>query len=218
MTDKNLKVLDYLFEIYRNDFKYRNLLRKRRFFFPFKRKKFLYKISGTENELKRKRRSIKINNYINKLKLKKFYGNINQKQFKKMLKKKSLSSNVLSKSFFYCLESRLDVILYRSNFVDSIFVARQIINHKKVLINGRVVNKPGYRLSLNDMIIVTDPILSYNKIKSKLRKNSIICNYPSYLEVNYKLASIILIQLPEKEEVPFSFFINKNSIIYDFLK
>jgi small subunit ribosomal protein S4 len=165
-----------------------------------------------------RRHSLKSMDYLNKLKLRRFYGNLGERQFKRIFKNSRVSSNVLSKSFSYLIESRLDVILYRSNFFDSIFSARQYISHRKVCVNGSTVDRPGYKLTLDDIVTLKNAELLYGEFKERLLRDAVLFNYPKYLEVNYKLASIILISLPLNEEVPYPFFININYMIYSYLK
>lgn len=220
VTKKPLWVLDYLYEVYQNTFKYRKLLKttKKGFFLSRKRKPFLYKVTSEEKEFRRQKRTLKINNYLMRLKLRRFYGSLREKKFKRIIKETSLNSNVMGRSFIYFLESRLDVILYRANFFNSIYSARQYINHKKVYVNGLIVNKPGLKLSVNDIVTLKNADLFYNNLKQKLQGNKVLVNYPSYLEVNYRLASISLVKLPNVADVPFPFFMNLKNIVHNFLK
>jgi len=216
--EKPTRVINYLFEVYQNNYKYRRLLRRKQFFLSNKKLKFLYKTISEEKEFKRKKRTMKINNYLNGLKLRRFYGSLGKREFKKTLRKASLTVNILGRSFVYFLESRLDVVLYRANFFSSIMAARQQINHKKVFVNGKVVNKPGYRLFINDIVTLENPIPIYIKLQQRLLKNKLLINHPNYLEVNYKIGSAILTKIPTNEEVPYPFFINLNNITHNFLK
>ena len=70
-SKKSNNVLNFVYEAYQNNFKYKKLLKdnKKAFFLAKRRGKFLYKITTDEKEFKRKRRSLKINNYLNLLKL-----------------------------------------------------------------------------------------------------------------------------------------------------
>lgn len=218
LIQKPKKILNYLFNIYQNNFKYRRLLNKRHFFLSKKRNKFLYKVISDEKEFRRKKRTIKINKYLNLLKIRRFYGNLSKKSFKRIFQQHSLNVNIVGRSFAFFLESRLDVILYRANFFISIQEARQYISHNKVFVNGFIVNKPGFKIFLNDIIVLKNPIFFYNKMKQKINDNALLVNYPSYLEVNYKLGSVILIKLPENNEVPFPFFIDLNNLTHNFFK
>lgn len=216
--DKPSSVLNYIYEAYQNNFKYKKLLQsnKQAFFLSRKKGKFLYKIVTDDREFKRKKRTLKINNYLNLLKLRCFYGNLGERKFRRSFRLLSLNTNAVSRSFGYFLESRLDVVLYRSNLFESIYAARQYISHNKVFVNGLIVNKPSYRLKVEDIVNVSDSKLLYNKLKDRLKNNSVLGNYPSYLEVNYKLGVVILAQFPENEAVPFPFFMNLETITHSF--
>jgi ribosomal protein S4 len=220
LRNKPSNVLDYVFEAYQNNFKYRKLLRKtnKSFFLIAKKEDFNYKIITDEKEFKRKKKTIKIHNYLNLLKLRRFYGNIGKKKFKRNFNNLMFTPQIVTRSFAYYLESRLDVVLYRANFFKSIFAARQYINHKKVFVNGILVNKPGYSLRVDDIVSVTQPEYFYEKIKVRLSSKKILCNYPSYLYVNYKLGLIKFIKLPLIKEVPFPFFINLERMTNNFYK
>lgn len=218
--NKPSKVLNYIYEAYQNNYKYKKLLKqtKKSFFLVRKKGQFLYKVTTDEHEFKRKKRTLKINNYLNSLKLRRFYGNIGRKKFKRSLNNLGIIPNVTTRSFGYFLESRLDVVLYRSNLFVSIFSARQYINHKKVFVNGLPVNKPGFRLNIEDVISLKNVSHLYGKIKERLENDRIVGNYPNYLYVNYQLGIVRLLRLPENDEIPFPFFMNLKNITHNFFK
>jgi len=216
--DKPSQVLNFVYEAYQNNFKYKKLLKstKKSFFLVRKKGKFLYKVFTGEKEFKRKKRTLKINNYLNLLKLRRFYGNLGKRKFWKSFHNLGLTPNIASRVFGYFLESRLDVILYRSNMFSSIFSARQYINHKKVFVNGIMINKPGFRIKIDDIVSVSDPQFFYNDLKTRLLNNQVLGNFPSYLNVNYKLGLIKLIRIPLNKDVPFPFFMNIDTMVHNF--
>ena len=220
IKNKPSNVLNYIYEAYQNNFKYRKLLKTntKAFFLVRKKGKFLYKVVTDDKEFKRKKRTLKINNYLNLLKLRCFYGNLGARKFKRSFQSLSLSTNEVTRSFAYFLESRLDVILYRSNLFSSIYAARQYITHKKIYVNGKIVTKPGFRLKVDDIIVTLNAKLLYNNFKMRLQNNVVLGNYPAYLEVNYKLGAIILCKLPLNEEVPYPFFMNIETLTNSFSK
>ena len=218
LINKPTRVLDSIFQIYQNNIKYKKLIYKRRFFSGKNTNLFVYKAVTEEKELKRKRRTIKINNYLSMLKLRRFYGSLGKRKFKRIFKQNSINTNVVGRSFSYFLESRLDVILYRANLFKSIFAARQYINHKKVYVNGSVVTKPGYLVFINDIITVSNSKKFYSDLKLNLTTDDLLSNVPSYLEVNYKLGSVILVKMPLTTEVPFPFFMDLKTVVHNFFR
>jgi ribosomal protein S4 len=220
LTDKPSNVLNYIYEAYQNDFKYNKLLGglNQSFFLPSSKDEFSYKIVDDEKEFKRRKKTIKLHKYISLLKLRRFYGNIGKKKFKKNFNTLISTPNIASRSFAYFLESRLDVVLFRANFFKSIFSARQYINHKKVYVNGILVDKPGYSLRIDDIISIQKPEYFYESLKKRLIDDKVLCNYPSYLYVNYRLGSVKFLRLPLVKEVPFPFFINLERLPNNFYK
>ncbi len=218
LLEKPNKVLNYTFDAYQISYKHRNLLRRRFFFFNKKRKKFRYKISTDDKEFKRRKRGLKRLKYLAMLKLRRFYGSLGKRKFKRLFRQASIHSNALGHSFAYLLESRLDVIMYRSNFFNSIFAARQFINHKGIYINGNCVTKPSFKLYINDIIILAEIYKFYKNFIQNLINDKILTNYPCYLEINYKLGLISLVKMPMNREVPFPFFMNLNNLTHSFLK
>ena len=219
VKNKPSQVLNYVYEAYQNNFKYKKLLKstKKSFFLVRKKGKFLYKVFTGEKEFKRKKRTLKINNYLNLLKLRRFYGNIGKRKFWRSFRNLNLTPNIAARGFGYFLESRLDVILYRSNLFSSIYTARQYINHKKVYVNGVLITKPGFRLKVDDIINIANPAFFYLDLRKRLINKEVLGNYPCYLNVDYKLGVIKLIRLPATEDVPYPFFMNIKTMVHNFV-
>ena len=157
-----------------------------------RREKFVYKVVTDEEEMKRLKHSLQSKYYFGMLKLRRFYGNLRKRNFKRIFKERGLNDKFLVGAFPYFLESRLDVILYRSNFFNSIFMARQFINHKKIFVNGLLETKPGLKVLLNDMISLPNYQNFYLLLTKRLKKKKVLINYPNYLHINYKLGVIFM--------------------------
>lgn len=100
-------------------------------------------------------------------KLNLFYGSLSKKQLQKYFLDSGSVQGEFSKKFIGLLERRLDVILYRSQFVKNIATARQLIVHKKVLVNQKLISIPSYLAIPGDVISVTES--ARPRIKSSLR-------------------------------------------------
>ncbi len=70
--------------------------------------------------------------------------------FKKLKKKKSQIN--IFENFILLLESRLDVVVFRLNLAKTIFESKQLINHGKIKVNNKIVNKPNFLLKKGDII------------------------------------------------------------------
>ena len=102
-----------------------------------------------------------------------FYGFLPKKQLSKTVKNALLYQGYFSKNFFSLLEQRLDVILYRSNFAKNIRGAKQLISHKKILVNNKVINIPSYKVNPGDIITINPQYFSQlgNDILKPLKIN-----------------------------------------------
>lgn len=85
-----------------------------------------------------------------------FYGSLSKKQLQKYFLESNSAQGEFSKKFIGLLERRLDVILYRSQFVKNIATARQLILHKKVVVNQKKISIPSYLANPGDVISITE--------------------------------------------------------------
>lgn len=145
----------------------------------------------------------KLSNYgkqlLEKQKIRSYYG-VLEKQFlryvKKAMKSKERTGDVLLRS----LECRLDNIVYRIGFANSIRQARQMVNHGHILVNSSKVNIPSYGVKTGDVIT----------LREKYRKNDEFAdNFLAlkkftlpYIEKDYDKFSGVLIKEPERDEIP----------------
>ncbi|HLD77116.1 MAG TPA: 30S ribosomal protein S4 [Rickettsiales bacterium] len=144
--------------------------------------------------------------YANQLRAKQrmkfYYGNISEKQFFNTFSLAYKMKGDNSENFIGLLESRLDVIVYRANFVPTIFAARQFVSHKHVLVNGKTVNIASYKLKVGDMISVRDKSKKLNILLESQQKME--RDVPSYLQLDKDSFSIKLISQPSFAEVPYA--------------
>lgn len=128
---------------------------------------FLYGFHTLSKCIKKqeKKISFNINNkdtykiLIKRKKIRLLYG-ITQKQLKKNLRQKN-------KSLFNLLERRLDCLVFRLGFATSISAARQLILHKHINVNNKLISYPGYKCQLNDIV----SLKSLSKYSFKLYEN-----------------------------------------------
>lgn len=136
-----------------------------------------------------------------KQKLREYYGDITEKQFKKIYQEANRRKGDTIENLVGLLESRLDAFIFRLNFVPSIFAARQFVNHKHVKVNGKKVNISSYVLKPGDVVELT--------AKAKLIelvKNAVIASerpMPTYIDVDVSNMSATYIRMPSFEEIPY---------------
>ncbi|MGX7591507.1 30S ribosomal protein S4 [Candidatus Karelsulcia muelleri] len=108
---------------------------------------------------KKKTRNFNKSNYsiqlLEKQKIKSLYG-ILEKQFRKIFEKASKKKGITGEILLQLCESRLDNVVYRLNFAPSRPGARQLVTHRHILVNGKIVNIPSFTLKPGDIISVKD--------------------------------------------------------------
>jgi ribosomal protein S4 len=135
-------------------------------------------------------------NVQNKQRLSFFYGNLKKDYLKRItklalndFKKKNTHATVL---FIEKLETRLDTALYRTYFSYSFNNARQLIAHKKVYVNNKIVSCNSYLLKKGDMITFDKDI--FNLVSSNISRSKIWFLPPKHFHVNYKTFQILVIE------------------------
>ena len=91
-----------------------------------------------------------------KQKLKGYYGDLTEKQFRRIYAEAERVKGDTGENLIGLLERRLDAVVYRAKFVPTVFAARQFVNHGHVRVNGKKVNIPSYRVKEGDVIEVRD--------------------------------------------------------------
>lgn len=130
------------------------------------------------------------------------YGNISEKQFFNTFKEASNMKGDTSENLVALLEARLDSIIYRANFVPTVFAARQFVNHKHVTVNGKVVNIPSYRVKVGDVIQVHDKSRKLAIVLESLQKME--RDAPSYISVDKENQIAKFTATPTFAEVPYA--------------
>ncbi len=146
-----------------------------------------------------------------KQKLKGYYGNITEKQFKKIFKEAERIKGDTSENIIGLLERRLDSVIYRAKFVPTVFSARQFINHGHVKVNGKRVNIPSYLLKTGDLI----------ELKEKSRSLEIVLrgiesterDIPDYIECDQKKLTAKITRIPKLTEVPYPVQMEPNLVV-----
>jgi len=145
-----------------------------------------------------------------KQKMKFYYGNISEKQFYNTFKLANSTKGDVSENFIGLLESRIDAVVYRANFVPTVFAARQFVSHKHVLVNGKSVNIPSYKLKVGDIVQIREKSRKLNIVIESLQKME--RDVPSYLLLDKDNFTIKLHMQPTFAEVPYASEMQPNLI------
>ena len=146
-----------------------------------------------------------------KQKLKGYYGNINERHFRRIYSEAARLKGSTSEHLIGLLERRLDAVVYRAKFVPTVFAARQFVNHGHILVNGRRVNIPSFRCRIGDVVEVREKsrqlALVLEGVKSPER------DVPDYIEVDHTKMTAKLNRIPALADVPFPVHMEPNLVV-----
>ncbi len=146
-----------------------------------------------------------------KQKLKGYYGNITERQFRKVYDEATRLKGDTSENLIGLLERRLDAIIYRAKFVPTVFAARQFVSHGHILVNGQRVNIPSYRCKPGDVIEIKegsrDMVLVLEAIQSNER------DVPDYIDADHSKLKASFTRVPQLADVPYPVRMEPNLVI-----
>lgn len=165
---------------------------------PLDKKCKLAKVPGQTGE-RRRRLSDYGMQLREKQKVRRIYG-ILERQFRIYYQKAAQKKGATGENLLRILESRLDNIVYRMGFGSTRAESRQLINHKAIEINGKIINIPSYQVSPLDEITVCEKARKQIRIHRSIELSEQY-NYPEWLDVDFKAMKGILKRLPEREDL-----------------
>jgi small subunit ribosomal protein S4 len=145
-----------------------------------------------------------------KQQLKGHYGCLTEKQFLRTYKEAGRRKGDTSENLIGLLESRLDTVVFRANFVPSMFAARQFVNHKHVKVNGQYLNISSYRVKVGDVIELRESSKQIPMVLETVQNQD--RSIPEYLEVDSKKMTIKVLRLPTLEDVPYPVVMEPNLV------
>ncbi|NIZ13811.1 30S ribosomal protein S4 [Phaeobacter sp. HF9A] len=151
-----------------------------------------------------------------KQKLKGYYGDLTEKQFRRIYGEAERVKGDTGENLIGLLESRLDAVVYRAKFVPTVFAARQFVNHGHVLVNGKRVNIPSYRVKEGDVI----------EVREKSKQNVAVLeavqlterDVPDYVEVDHSKMTATFVRAPGLADVPYPVVMEPNLVVEFYAK
>lgn len=146
-----------------------------------------------------------------KQKLRGYYGNITERQFRKIYHEAARMKGDTGENLIGLLESRLDTVVYRMGLVPTPFAARQFVNHGHVRVNGRKVNIASYVVAEGDVV----------EVREKSRQMAVVLEMvqnpdrtvPEYIEFDKDALKGKFIRAPKLAEVPYPVVMEPNFVI-----
>ena len=146
-----------------------------------------------------------------KQKMKFYYGNLNERQFRNIYRKAIQKRGNTSENLVAFLESRLDTIIYRAKCANTVFAARQLINHGHIQVNGKKVNISSYSVKAEDSIEVRDKSKNIANIEGAILSKE--REVPEYIQMDEKNKKAKLVRIPKFAEIPYPTIMEPNLVI-----
>ncbi len=146
-----------------------------------------------------------------KQKLKGHYGDLTEKQFRRIFGEAERVKGDTGENLIGLLERRLDTVVYRAKFVATMFAARQFVNHGHVTVNGKRVNIPSYRVKEGDIIEVRHRSKQIAVLieATQLAERDV----PDYIDADHSKMKATFVRTPALGDVPFAVQMEPNLVI-----
>ncbi|GGM94618.1 30S ribosomal protein S4 [Thermopolyspora flexuosa] len=134
-----------------------------------------------------------------KQKARRIYG-VLERQFHNYYEEASRKSGKTGENLLQILESRLDNVIYRAGFAESRDAARQQVRHGHILVNGKKVNIPSFRVRPHDIIEVKENkrnLMIYEVARARAGERTV----PAWLGVIPEKMRILVHQLPTRQQI-----------------
>jgi small subunit ribosomal protein S4 len=151
-----------------------------------------------------------------KQKLKGYYGDVTEKQFRRIYAEAERLKGDTGENLIGLLERRLDAVVYRAKFVPTVFAARQFVNHGHVKVNGTRVNIASYRVKEGDVIEVRDKSKQMAMVleAAGLAERDV----PDYLDVDHSKMAATFVRTPALGDVPYPVMMEPNLVVEYYAK
>jgi len=148
-------------------------------------------------------RRAKVSEYGTQLREKqkaKFMYGVSEKQFRALFKEASRKDGNTGELLIQLLEQRLDNVVYRLGFATTRAFARQLVNHGHILVDGKRVDIPSFRVKVGQKIEIREK----SKANTQIARSIELTNQTGIVEwvdVDKEKLSGIFTRIPEREEV-----------------
>jgi len=146
-----------------------------------------------------------------KQKLKGYYGDLTEKQFRRIFAEAERVRGDTGELLIGLLERRLDAVVYRAKFVPTMFAARQFVNHGHVMVNGKRVNIPSYRVKEGDVIEVREKSRQLVSVLEAVQLAE--RDVPDYIEADHSKMAATFVRTPGLGDVPYPVMMEPNLVI-----
>ena len=133
-----------------------------------------------------------------KQKVKRMYG-VLERQFRRYFAEAERRKGNTGATLLTLLESRLDNVVYRMGFGSTRAEARQLVSHKAVTVNGKVVNIPSYSVKVGDTLALRDNAKKQLRVQDALKLAESI-GMPAWVQVDAAKMEGVFKKTPDRDE------------------
>uniref|UniRef100_N2AHC6 Small ribosomal subunit protein uS4 n=1 Tax=Eubacterium plexicaudatum ASF492 TaxID=1235802 RepID=N2AHC6_9FIRM len=130
----------------------------------------------------------------------KFIYGVLEKPFHNYYEKADRMKGMTGTNLMTILESRLDNVVFRMGFARTRREARQVVGHKFVLVNGKQVNIPSYRVKAGDVVEIKESKKSIQRMKDIVEVTAARL-VPEWIDVNHETMQGTVKELPSREMI-----------------
>lgn len=145
-----------------------------------------------------------------KQKVRRIYG-VLERQFRNYYQSAARQKGATGENLLRLLECRLDNVVYRMGFAVTRAQARQMVSHKGINVNGRMVNIPSYQVKPEDVVAIREKAKKQLRVKEAIKLSQEMDLVSPWMEVDGKKMEGVFKSYPDRQEL--SADINESLIV-----
>ncbi|AKS42628.1 30S ribosomal protein S4 [Wenzhouxiangella marina] len=145
-----------------------------------------------------------------KQKVRRMYG-VLEKQFRNYYKEAARQKGATGENLLKLLENRLDNVVYRMGFAVTRAQARQLVSHRSIEVNGKVLNIPSAQIRPDDKISIREKAKKQLRIQEAINVSRELDTIPAWVDVDFDKMEGVYKASPDRDDLPPD--INENLIV-----
>jgi len=145
-----------------------------------------------------------------KQKVRRMYG-VLEKQFRNYYKAAAKQKGATGENLLKFLEGRLDNVVYRMGFAVTRAQARQLVSHRSIEVNGKVLNIPSAQLGADDKVSIREKAKKQLRIQEAINISRELDTVPDWVDVDFDKMEGVFKGAPDRDDLPPD--INENLIV-----
>jgi small subunit ribosomal protein S4 len=146
---------------------------------------------------------------LEKQKLRAMYG-VQERQFRKYFAAATRKKGVTGEELLKSLETRLDAVVLRLGFAQTVRQARQLVSHGHMLVDGKRLNVPSAAVRAGQTVSASASAKNFVSVREAME---VMPDPPPYLERDKDAVSGRLVRLPERSEIPLTVTVDERLIV-----